>query len=111
MGFAPWKLGFCVFLALGASAGWGQQHSPAARSTYTSPVAGLAPSARPRGVPAMGDVARDAEWRAKALRGISEPVPASLEFLQDQGRWYSPFLRPGMTGRYDIRGLHARRSH
>ena len=28
-------------------------------------------------------------------------------FLKDQGAWYTPFIHPNSTGRYDIRGLHA----
>ncbi|OYX43944.1 MAG: hypothetical protein B7Z02_07110 [Rhodobacterales bacterium 32-67-9] len=26
-----------------------------------------------------------------------------LKFLEDQGAWYTPFTRPGMTGPYKIR--------
>jgi hypothetical protein len=72
------------------------------------PIAGLEPSHRPEGAPVIREVQRDADWFAQALTGISQPYPASLRFLEDQGNWYTPFNRPGMTGRYDIRGWHAR---
>lgn len=72
------------------------------------PIAGLEPSQRPEGAPAIREVQRDAEWYRRALTGISQPYPASLRFLEDQGNWYTPFNRPGMTGPYDIRGWHAR---
>jgi hypothetical protein len=37
---------------------------------------------------------------------VSQPYPASLRFLEDQGNWYTPFNRPGMLPPYDIRGWH-----
>jgi hypothetical protein len=49
---------------------------------------------------------RTPAWYAQALTGISQPFPYSLRFLEDQGNWYTPFNRPGMPGRYDIRGWH-----
>jgi hypothetical protein len=106
LGRALWWLGFCFLSAISASVGWAQHASgPEVATAY--PVAGLAPFERPAGAPTMTAFAPDEQWRAKALRGVSAPVPASLAFLQNQGRWYSPFLGPGMTGRYDIRGFHA----
>lgn len=43
-----------------------------------------------------------------ATHGIEQPVPDHIKhFLKDQGAWYTPFSRPGMTGPYDIRGWHA----
>jgi hypothetical protein len=95
------RIGSCLALLFGASAGWTQPGSDAARA-----VSGLAPHERPEAAPRMGDFAPDPAWQRNALRGVSEPVPPSLRFLQSQGRWYSPFVHPGMTGRYDIRGLH-----
>lgn len=71
-------------------------------------VAGLAPSQRPEGAPVIREVIREPGWYTRALTGISQPYPASLRFLEDQGNWYTPFNRPGMTGRYDIRGWHGR---
>lgn len=78
---------------------------PAAAAT---PVAGLAPFERPEGAPVVKEFRPSPEWRAKALQGVSAPIPATLKFLDDQGAWYSPFLQPGMPGRYDIRGWHAK---
>jgi len=46
------------------------------------------------------------EWQAQALRGVEKPIPPSLRFLEDQGAWFTPFNRPGMRGRYDLRGMH-----
>ena len=80
--------------------------SPTTQQQKQYPVAGLAPYARPEGAPVEGSVRRTESWRAQALRGVSDPVPASLKFLDDQGAWYTPFDLPGMTGPYDIRGFH-----
>lgn len=69
-------------------------------------VAGVEPSMRPAGAPMQTNAAKDAAWYRQALAGVSRPYPASLRFLEDQGAWYSPFNRPGMTGPYDIRNWH-----
>jgi hypothetical protein len=74
-----------------------------AAETKTYPVAGLNPSARPVGAPRVTHAAWD---RTRALKGVSAPYPASLNFLRDQGNWHTPFNEPGMTGLYDIRGWH-----
>lgn len=69
------------------------------------PVAGLAPSQRPAQAPRI-----DTELpldKAVALRGVSEPLPASLKFLDQQGGWFTPFNHPGMPPPYDLRGWHA----
>jgi hypothetical protein len=71
-----------------------------------SPVAGTTPWQRPAGAPVITSVDHDSAWFQRALTGISRPYPASLRFLDDQGNWYTPFNRPGMTGLYDIRGWH-----
>jgi hypothetical protein len=70
------------------------------------PVAGTEPAKRPLGAAVIQSVQKDASWYARALTGISQPYPDSLRFLEDQGNWYTPFDRPGMTGRYDLRGWH-----
>ena len=70
------------------------------------PIAGLEPWQRPAGAPVITSVERDKAWYARALHGISQPYPASLRFLEDQGNWYTPFIHPGMPGTYDIRGWH-----
>lgn len=69
-------------------------------------VAGLNPDQRPINAPVILDVFKDQAWYTKALTGVTQPYPNSLRFLDDQGNWYTPFNRPGMTGRYDIRGWH-----
>ena len=70
------------------------------------PIAGVNPSQRPEGAPVIKEFAKDADWYANALRGVTIPYPASLHFLENQGAWYTPFIHPGMTGPYDIRGWH-----
>lgn len=70
------------------------------------PIAGVHPDQRPVGAPVVRSVQKDAAWYRRALTGISQPFPHSLGFLEDQGNWYTPFNRPGMNGRYDIRGWH-----
>jgi hypothetical protein len=70
------------------------------------PVAGVNPSQRPAGAPVIEWVQHDKQWYERALTGIQPPYPPSLNFLDNQGHWYTPFNRPGMTGRYDIRGWH-----
>jgi len=69
-------------------------------------VAGTTPDRRPEGAPEITHYDKDAAWYAQALRGVAEPYPTSLLWLDDQGAWYTPFSRPGMPGVYDIRGLH-----
>lgn len=69
-------------------------------------VAGVDSSQRPPSAPVISAPQKGADWQATALRGVSDPKPASLKFLNDQGAWYTPFNHPGMPGFYDIRGLH-----
>jgi hypothetical protein len=69
-------------------------------------IAGLEPSMRPADAPAIEVYPKDAAWYRYALTGVSHPYPASLRFLEDQGAWHNPFVRPGMTGPYDIRNWH-----
>lgn len=71
------------------------------------PVAGTQPDQRPLGAPTIEEVSEDPARRAEQLQGIEDPVPdAILQFVDDQGHWYTPFGKPGMTGPYDIRGHH-----
>lgn len=70
-------------------------------------IAGLAPSVRPAGAPVITEMHKDAAWYARALTGVTEPFPASLRFLEDQGAWFTPFTHPGMPAPYDIRGWHS----
>jgi len=69
-------------------------------------IAGLEPWHRPEWAPVVTEYPKDEAWYARALTGIIPPYPASLRFLEDQGAWYTPFIHPGMTGPYDIRGWH-----
>ena len=69
-------------------------------------IAGLHPSVRPAHAPAIAEFQKPKSWYDEALAGVTRPYPASLSFLVDQGAWFSPFLHPGMTGPYDIRGWH-----
>ena len=71
-----------------------------------APVAGLAPYERPAGAPVIRSVARTPEQAAKLTTGVTQPLPQGLEWLKDQGNWYTPFTRPGMVGYYDLRGWH-----
>ncbi len=68
-------------------------------------IAGLAPSVRPPD-PVITEMVKGANWYAAALKGVGQPYPASLHFLENQGAWFTPFIHPGMTGLYDIRGWH-----
>lgn len=70
-------------------------------------IAGTAPSERPAGAPVITEFVQTPAWRAHALTGVLEPLPASLVWLEDQGAWFTPFIHPGMPGPYDIRGWHA----
>lgn len=75
-------------------------------ATDTPFVAGVQPDQRPANAPVITEVLKSQAWYAKALTGVSQPYPYSLRFLEDQGNWYTPFNRPGMTRYYDIRGWH-----
>jgi len=68
-------------------------------------IAGLVPDRRPDGAPVITVFEQTPAWQAQALRGITPP-PTGLEFLKYQGAWYTPFIHPNLTDRYDIRGLH-----
>lgn len=70
-------------------------------------VAGTTPSQRPAGAPVLVSFTKDAAWYRTALGGVeAPPYPFSLRFLEDQGAWYTPFNRPGLTSPYDIRNWH-----
>lgn len=70
------------------------------------PMAGITPWQRPIGAPVITTVQHPGAWYTAALHGVTRPYPYSLRFLEDQGNWHTPFNRPGMPGRYDIRGWH-----
>lgn len=75
-----------------------------AESSY--PIAGTQPDRRPVGAPFFQDYKKDKDWYARALTGLEQPYPFSFRFLEDQGNWYTPFTRPGMLDRYDVRQWH-----
>lgn len=74
-------------------------------SSLSPPVGGLQPDRRPA-LPVIDEVARPTEWYQRAFSGVQAPYPPSLRFVSDQGNWFNPFMAPGMTGRYDMRGWH-----
>lgn len=78
--------------------------APAAADVH---ISGLQPYQRPAWAPSINQVQHGQDWYARALTGVSQPYPASLRFLENQGNWYTPFDRPGMLPPYDIRGWHA----
>lgn len=73
-----------------------------------APIAGLTPYERPAGAPVIKNISMTPEMRARATRGIAQPLPPGLGFLNDQGAWYTPFSRRGMPGYYDIRGMYSK---
>ncbi len=94
LGFAHWAIVPLVALATAASA-----QTPA----Y---IAGVQPDSRPAAAPRIERFEKPAGWLDRSTRGVEKPRPDSLKFLDDQGAWYTPFTRPGMTGPYDIRHFH-----
>lgn len=70
-------------------------------------VAGVRPFERPAKAPVVTQTEKNPAWYGQALNGLYPPHPSSFRFLEDQGNWHTPFTRPGMRGRYDIRGWHA----
>lgn len=97
------RLKECLFLLGLCLPGW---HAPNALAADVTPaIAGLAPYERPAGAPRL--TSTPPLDQRQALFGIVEPVPQSIQnFLKDQGGWFNPFLRAGMTGPYDLRGWH-----
>ncbi|MBP5997161.1 MAG: hypothetical protein KA535_04345 [Azonexus sp.] len=69
-------------------------------------IAGLTPDRRPEGAPVITQFEQTPAWWEAALHGISPPQNG-VGFLKYQGAWYTPFILPNSTGRYDIRGFHA----
>lgn len=69
-------------------------------------VAGTKPHERPAHVPYVNAFPKTPEWYQDALTGLEGPYLNSLQFLDAQGRWYTPFVNPGMPGPYDIRKWH-----
>ncbi len=74
------------------------------------PVAGTTPEQRPSGAPVLKKVVKNDAWYQNALKGIEYPQTEGgiqlFNLLLQQGNWYSPFIHPGMVGKYDIRNMH-----
>lgn len=83
----------------------GQLFLAAAAWAQAGGVAGLQPAQRPVAAPLVERFEQSEAWKAQALKGIGEPR-SGVAFLKDQGAWYTPFNRPNLPGRYDIRQLH-----
>ena len=96
------QMGAAVVVVLTVLGAWAGESIGA----ETAVVAGTQPDRRPEGAPVAVAPTKDQAWYTRALRGVEGPPPPSLRWLEDQGGWYTPFYRPGMTGPYDIRGLH-----
>lgn len=71
-------------------------------------ISGLQPDRRPDEAPRITTAVVDQALKEQRLKGISQPRPGNLETIAAQGNWYSPLFQPGLTGRYDLRGLHPR---
>ena len=95
-----WQLATVIFFVFFS----GVALSAGAENAY--PVSGLKPDQRPEGAPVIRFMSKDAAWHLNALAGVSRPYPQSLWFLDNQGGWFNPFLRPGMKPPYDIRDHH-----
>lgn len=74
------------------------------------PIAGVTPDQRPAGAPVILEFVKPKGWEQQFTYGVTAPYPASLSWRADQGAWFTPFNHPGMTGRYDLRGWHSKKS-
>ena len=68
-------------------------------------IGGLRPGQRRSDAPVIKEFAPGEAWQARAVHGIAEPR-TGLGFLKDQGAWYTPFNRPNLNGRYDLRQMY-----
>lgn len=68
-------------------------------------MAGLRSDQRPVGAPVIERFEQSDAWRAKALTGIGEPQ-TGVGFSRIRGAQSTPFNRPNLPGRYDIRRMH-----
>lgn len=80
--------------------------SSSAYAVESESISGIKPAQRPVNAPVITSVTHNAEWYQQWLHGVDKPYPASLQFLESQGNWYSPFGHPGLSGPYDIRGWY-----
>jgi hypothetical protein len=80
-----------------------------ATGVFAQTVAGLQPDRRPQGAPVLRTDAVEPAIKSQRLTGVVTPWPGNVERIAEQGQWYSPMFRPGMTGPYDLRGWHTSR--
>ncbi len=72
------------------------------------PVAGIEPDRQPAGFAVISKFVMDDDWNRRALAGVVSLYRDSLRFLEDQGARFQPFMHPGMSGPYDLRGWHGK---
>jgi len=86
------------------------EKTTATDSINNYPIAGAMPEQRPSGAPVLKRVMKNDAWYQNALKGIEYPQTEGsvrlFNLLLQQGNWYSPFVHPGMVGKYDIRNMH-----
>lgn len=80
-------------------------YSAASDVTVPLSISGLRPDRRPVWAPRT-QIAEPISPNAN--KGVEEPLPSSVaQWQKDQGAWYTPFSRSGMTGYYDLRHWHS----
>jgi len=77
-----------------------------AGTVQTQSTAGVKPHTGPESAPIFNNTEHDQKWLDQAMTGVEKPYPKSLNFMRNQGNWYTPFAAPGMRAPYDIRGWH-----
>jgi hypothetical protein len=95
----PRKIIYRMSLALACASAF-----PAFARAADFPIAGLTPNQRPAGAPVIAKFTPPTNWDERMFHGISRPRPVNLSWTKDQGPWYTPFNRAGMTPPYDFRG-------
>jgi hypothetical protein len=79
---------------------------PIKASTVGISISDIGADKRPTQAKVIETYDKPKGWYAQALTGLQPPYPSNFRFLEDQEAWYTPFIEPGMRGRYDIRGWH-----
>ncbi len=74
------------------------------------PVAGVKPHQRPENAPTLDKVQHPEGWKQEMMKGVAKPHDNLLDFVDDQGSWYTPFPHRNAPGPYDIRNLYEDRS-
>lgn len=103
----PWHLGPAAAALLLVSAGaLAQAPQAMPEPAQASYVSDRHAQHRPDGAPVLASTPVDQDTQRRRLKGVSQPWPGNLARIAAQGAWYSPMFLPGMTGPYDLRGLH-----